>query len=143
MARIGLIIVGTFAVIMSGCASEEPLSPGKIDLADTAWVLEAYGEPGNLKPALPDNQPAISFDGENEVSGFTGCNWFGGDYATSPDGTIEFGMLHQTEMACGEPGVMEQEAAFMDALRLAQRYEYVDAQLHISGEGGALVFLRG
>ncbi len=37
---------------------------------------------------------------------------------------------------------MGQEAAFMDALRFAQRYDYVNAQLHISGGGGLLVFSR-
>ncbi len=140
--RISIVAVGTLALTIAGCANGEPAPPGRIDLADTSWVLEAYGEPGNLTSALPDHQPTIAF-GEDNVSGFTGCNVYGGDYVSSRDGTIEFGMLIQTEMACPEPGVMEQEAAFMNALRLAQQYEYVDAQLQISGDGGLLVFTRG
>lgn len=141
IARIGLLAIGALMLTVAGCTSEDPSPPDQIDLTDTEWVLDAYGDPGNLTAALPGHQPTISF-GDDNVSGFTGCNVYGGDYASSMDGTIEFGMLIQTEMACPEPGVMEQEAAFMDALRLAQRYEYTDAQLHITGDGGLLVLSR-
>ncbi len=133
--QVGLLITVASLLVVSGCARED-----RSPLAGTEWVLEEYGEPGNLISALPDHTPTISFDDDTEVTGFTGCNWYGGTYTAAADGTLEFGMMHQTEIACLEPGVMEQETDFMNALRLAQGYEHVNAQLHISGDGQLLVF---
>ncbi len=139
--KFGLLVTVASLLTVAGCAPQIPDPPtppyGQPPIVDTSWVLEAYGEPGNLTAALPDHQPTISF-GEDNVSGFTGCNVYGGDYISSRDGTIEFGMLIQTEIACLEPGVMEQEAAFMDALRLAEKYEFVNGNLHVSGGGWLL-----
>ncbi len=133
--QVGLLITVASVLVVAGCAPEDDRSP----LADTERVLEEYGEPGNLTSALPDQRPTISFDDDTEVTGFTGCNWYGGTYTAAVDGTLEFGLMHQTEIAC-EPDVMEQETDFMNALRLAQEYEHVNAQLHISGGGKLLVF---
>ncbi len=145
--RIGLPAVMAALLVIAACSPRVPgipqPPPGQPPLADTSWVLEAYGEPGNLSAVLPGTEVTIAFDGHTEVVGLAGCNSYGGTYTSSLDGTLEFGELIQTEMYCLEPGVMDQEVAFMDALRFAQQYEYVNAQLHITGGGGLLVFSRG
>ncbi len=139
----------TAVAILLAAAACVPRTPGVPDppaiqppLADTSWVLEQYGEPENLSPVLPNTELTVSFDGATEVTGLAGCNSYGGTYTSAVDGTLEFGMLHQTEMYCELPGVMEQEQAFMGALHLADRYQYVDGYLHISGGGKLLVFSR-
>ncbi len=143
---IGLLATMAALVTIAGCSPGMPgipqPPPGQPPLADTSWVLEAYGDPGDLSAVLPGTEVTITFDGHTEAAGVAGCNSYGGTYTSSLDGALEFEELIQTEMYCLEPGVMDQEAAFMEALRFAQQYEYVNAQLHITGGGGLLVFSR-
>ncbi len=142
--QIGLLAAVASLLAVAGCAPQIPdpptPPPGQPPIADTSWVLEAYGEPGNLTPVLPDTEVTLVFDGHDEVTGLTGCNAYGGTYASELDGTLEFGQLHQTEIYCEPPGVMDQEQSFMEALRLAEEYEFVNEYLHVSG-GGALLVL--
>ncbi len=135
MLQVGLLTAVTTLLAVTGCAPEEDRLP----LVGTEWALEEYGEAGNLVPALPDHTPTISFDDDTEVTGFTGCNWYGGTYTATADGALEFGLMHQTEIAC-EPHVMGQETDFMNIIRLAEEYELSNAQLHVSGDGRLLVF---
>ncbi len=141
--RIGLLATVGLLLVVTGCAPrvpDMPIPPAQPSLTDTSWILEEYGEPESLSPVIPDTQVTLSFDGTEEVTGFTGCNSYGGTYTSEPDGTLVFGEMHQTTILCEEPGVMDQEEAFMEALRLAEEYEVVDGYLYISGAGGLLVF---
>lgn len=69
--------------------------------------------------------PTLSFGADGRASGDGSCNHFGGTYEAK-DGKLTFGALSSTMMACLEPGVMEQETAYLNALTRVVRY-------HISG----------
>ena len=138
--RVGLLLTLTALSALAGCAPGGPdLQPA---LNDTAWVLYELGQPGNLRPALEQRGVMLTFSGDTRASGNAGCNGWGASCSISRSGAIAFTEIVHTEMYCMEPGIMEQEQFFLDALLGAERYEIVDGTLHITGSNGTLVFSR-
>jgi heat shock protein HslJ len=145
-ARVVLLTILAALVAVTGCAPQVPgtptLPPIQPPLADTSWSLESWGRPGDMQAALPNTEVSLIFAGDSEVSGSAGCNVYGGTYTSSLGGTVSFLDLVQTEMYCLDPGVMDQEVYFMDTLRFAEQYAYVEGALHISGDGRLLILSR-
>ena len=110
-------------------------------LKDSSWRLESYGTPGTLKNSIPGKVPTIEF-AVGELSGSAGCNSYFGSYTYDTDGTLAVSQLGNTEMACMEAGVMEQEQSFLETLRLAESYRVVQGKLRIVGGEKLLVFGR-
>jgi len=123
----------------TGCFPHMPVTPDvQPSLENTAWVLQSLGQPGNLTPALENIEVTLVFSGDSQAGGNGGCNAYGGSYQSDTDGSLSFTDLFHTEMYCMEPGVMDQEQLFLDALLAAERYEVVDGTLHITGDGMVL-----
>ena len=81
----------------------------------------------------------LSF-GDGRVSGRGGCNLYSGP-AEIGDGTLKFGPMISTKMACLENGLMQQEAAYLKALQSARSYAVgPDGKLNITTAGGAIVY---
>jgi heat shock protein HslJ len=81
----------------------------------------------------------------DQASGTSGCNQYGGSYAVD-GGSITFGPMAVTEMACPDPQ-MSVEAAYLSALTAATTWAIpadtaVGTELTISGPDSArkLVF---
>ena len=105
---------------VQGCGGETQ------DLLAGSWtVVEVNGAlvmPGTemtmtFEPeaAPAPETPGAFVPGTGRVSGKSGCNSYGAGYTLSGEG-VSFGDAVSTEMAC-EPDLMEQEQAFLDALR--------------------------
>jgi heat shock protein HslJ len=103
-------------------------------LQDTQWVLVTLGG----EPPLSDTAPSADFS-TDEISGSTGCNTYFGAYTV--DGSeITIGDVASTEMWCTEPdGVMDQEQAFLAALRSATGYRLSGAQLELLDPTGRMI----
>ncbi len=130
-----LVTIATLCV--AGCSAA---SAGQPSLENTGWVLQEYGEPGDLEPVLESGLPTMLFKAEGEVRGSAGCNTYSGSYTYSTDGQLSIREVGATEAYCEEEGVMEQEEAFLEALRIAEQYEMVDERImHITGGGKLLV----
>lgn len=128
---------------ITGCSPQAPGTPNlQLSLDDTAWVLRFLGEPGNLSPALDTTEVTLVFSGDSQAGGNGGCNAYGGSYQSDTDGSLSFADLFHTEMYCTEPGVMDQEQLFLEALQGAAQYEVVDDTLRISGDGVLLELSR-
>jgi heat shock protein HslJ len=142
----GLLALLAALLLAAGCAPQMPGAPQppsvQPPLDGTEWALESLGGPDNLKPALANREVTLSLTSDAEVSGNAGCNSYGGSYECGVDGTLRFTDLLHTEMYCIEPGVMDQEQEFLDALATAEQYEIVDGKLRISGGGKLLVLSR-
>jgi len=151
--RVAILLVCVTLMATVGCipglpdipglpGGEEPEEP-EIEpaLKGTSWVLEAYGEPGNLTPALAGTDVTLEFLAI-ELNGNAGCNSYFGSYTSKTDGSLEVNDLANTEMACMEPGVMNQETEYLTTLRQAENYVVVGATLRIIGGGRLLVLAR-
>ncbi len=106
-----------------------------LTLAVTTLILCACGETPVKPQALEqqqwqsagdDNERPITlqFDAqEKRVSGFSGCNRFGGSY-TLDHNQLSFGPLISTKMACAENDRNMTEQTFLEALSHVDSYLY-------------------
>jgi heat shock protein HslJ len=115
------------AVIVSACA------PGisNQSLNDTTWSLVSYGSATTPTPASPDIETTLTFDADGKVSGNMGCNSFSGTFELNGD-KIEFSPLMSTLMACEDPG-MSQEAAAFNVLRETVTASFDGSNLTLTG----------
>jgi len=112
------------------------------NLEDTVWVLQSYGEPGNLKDIITDTEITAEFvSSEGTVKGSAGCNSYFGSYELEGSQLSIPGPIGATEMYCAEPeGVMEQEQEYLATLQLAESYEINNDKLTIHCGNQVLIF---
>ncbi len=111
-------------------------------IEDTDWVLQSYGEFGNLKDVLTDTRITAEFvSSEGTVEGSAGCNSYSGSYEVKDSQLSIPGPIAATEMYCMEPeGVMEQERQYLEILQAAKSYSVEDGELQINCGGQVLVY---
>ncbi|MBO8091719.1 MAG: META domain-containing protein [Prosthecochloris sp.] len=107
------IMVRKFGRFLPGESCGE-LADRSVSLEGTFWrVLSIRGYNGSLEGAAGKPYVRMKSD-DGSVSGFAGCNRFGGSYVS--DGQdLMFSRLVTSRMAC-PAGAMELERAFLDAL---------------------------
>jgi len=105
-------------------------------LAETVWVLKAYGDPNNLTLSEPGVVTTAVFSTDGNLNGNTGCNNYTASYEIQ-ENQISFGLPATNLMAC-EKG-MEQEQAFMQLLETAQNYRLGVKALEITSADGTKV----
>ena len=132
-------------LILAACAAQpggNQTTPEAERLANTNWSLVSYGPPESPIEVLPGTSVTLEFDAEGRAGGSGGCNSYGGDYEVE-NGSISFGEIVSTLMACTDPGVGEQESQFLGALQTASTYEVSGDQLTITYvDGQVLNFSR-
>ena len=124
-----LTILLALVLSLAACSETEAIPSG-------TWNLVSL----NGSTLLPDTQLTIEFTDE-QVSGFSGCNTFGGTY-TLRGSDLEFAELVTTLMACADTEAMTQESAYFAALQAVASIEFNETTLTLSGEGVELVFTR-
>jgi heat shock protein HslJ len=105
------------------------------------WQLVRYGPADNPTPVLEGTTVTLNFEADGQLNGLAGCNQYSGSYELDDRGSITISPLVSTRMACMEDGVMEQEAAFLQALESAHSLSLVANPLLITYEGGELLFV--
>lgn len=151
MTFIALLAIGMLYLV-AGCGNTagtqsggitEPTSPttgAAEEPTGTTWVLTSYGPSDQPRMAHTD-APATALFGGGTVRGSTGCNEYSADYTVAAQ-SFTVGQLVQTERACVDNSIMEQEAAFTAALQSAQTIAIDGDTLTISYDGGILRFAR-
>jgi heat shock protein HslJ len=100
------------------------------NLAGTEWQLEDLAG----TPALPNARPTLAFPEQGKTAGNASCNRFAGS-AEIGNGTIKFGALASTRMACVDDKVSAQEANYLKALGAVTRFELRGNELLIYCDG--------
>jgi len=120
--------VSLASLLAAGCAETTQTS----DLEDIKWVLESYGEQGNLTPVIEGTRVTATFESdEGQVRGSAGCNSYFGGYEV--DDKLSITALAHTEMYCMDPeGVMDQETEYLKILQTAESYRVQDGKLKIN-----------
>jgi heat shock protein HslJ len=119
----------------AGCTSSGSGGDVSGELTRQDWVAQTI----NGQPVIGYGRVTLSF-AEGRVSGRSGCNQYSGPVEIGP-GTLSIGNLISTKMACAEPGLMQQESAYLSALRSAQRYRFgPDGVLIIATASGYLIY---
>jgi heat shock protein HslJ len=133
VAVLSLSLIG----LIAGCAGKEspaPKAPEKgqvaVPLADplaplvgTQWVLvDISGAAANAA------KTTLKFGAASKVSGSGGCNDYNGGVRLQ-SGTVMFGPIQTTRMACAPP-IMQQETRYFDVLVGARGVELDGASLY-------------
>ena len=109
-------------------------------LENTTWKLQSYGQPGNLKSALPDTEVTALFDSaKGRVAGSAGVNTYGGGYELKDNKLAIPGPLASTRMAGPQP-LMDQETEFLKLFQVAESYQIKDGQLQVNCGQQVLIF---
>lgn len=140
-----LALAATF-LLLGACSQplpQESVADGSI--VGTEWRVVAYasGDQGTAS-VIGNTQMSARFGDDGRVTGNAGCNQFFADYALS-DAALTVGPAGATSMFCAEPeGLMEQEAAYLGALRSATTLRRNGDALELRSTDGALavVFTR-
>jgi len=111
-----------------GCMA--PAEKNREALVGPVWVAEDIGGRG----VIDFLQSSIAFTETGEVTGSGGCNAFRGRY-TRDGSALTIGPLAGTRKAC-PPAVMNQEAAFHEALGRVRGYRFANGLLYLLDAGG-------
>lgn len=109
-------------------------------LTGTTWVLTYYHNGAEaLVSSLAQTQITLVFGEDGQVSGSAGCNTYQAPYQV--EGThLTVGAPATTRMLCAEPaGIMEQEAAYLQALTRAATYTIIGDELTLFDREGMRV----
>jgi len=124
-------------VFLFGC------SPVAIDLKGTEWELTSL----HGKNLIESTVITLVF-ADNYLGGELGCNGYGGSpdggrYRVTGDGTFALDLpLAVSLQLCNEPeGIMEQEVAYIEALKNATHYLITDNRLEIENEAGEIILI--
>lgn len=114
--------------------------PEGSSLSGTSWVLESSGSADNQTAVLPNTELTLNFD-YTQINGHAGCNSYFADATINEDGSLTFGLMGSTLMACLDNDVMQQESDFLAALAQATRYTVAGNQLTLHVPDGSLTFI--
>lgn len=85
----------------------------------------------NEAELLSGSTITVTFNNDGTLNGSGGCNSYNGRY-TANNGQITISELTQTNIMCPDPlGLMDQEAAYLLALRAATSFEFVGFSLQL------------
>jgi len=122
-------------VILQKVGPQETLT-----LEDRIWMLESYGDRGNLKKLIEDTEITLEFkSAEGQFSGSAGCNRYFGSYGMEGGNLSIPGPIGATEMSCGEE-IDKQEREYLSTLQAARFYNIEDGRLTIICGAQFLVF---
>lgn len=127
-----LVAFGGIFLVLQGCAA----STTPVGLTSHSWTLTRLVVDGKEQPLAQGRSLTLRFqERDHTISGFSGCNSYGGSYTISGD-SLHFDHMRITLMACAEANVMELEAAYMRAFDRVGSYHLDGATLALSGDGG-------
>jgi len=119
------------ALLAAACSSNGDDMP-----TDHSWMLTGIAGPDGTM-TTPLTIPTLTFE-DGSASGNASCNQYFGPYEL--DGSsLTFGPLASTQMFCGEPGVMDQEAAYLATLASVDTWSIDDEVLTLSSGDAALL----
>jgi heat shock protein HslJ len=117
---------------------ERVVPPPPAALEGTLWQLEAFGTAEAVSSLLANTVINAAFK-DGGLSGYGGCNNFGGSYTLN--GTaLQIGELIATEMWCTPDEVSHQEQSFTAALLKVTSFTIEGNQLTLTHPGGTLIF---
>jgi heat shock protein HslJ len=135
ISRFLLLGISLIVVLAAACTS----TATNQNLTGTKWKLAALN---GKAPVTSDNSVILNFDPNNQISGNSGCNSYGGDY-TASGSALSFSKVFSTLMACADQSVNDQEAAFHQALSKVATFEISNGQLNLKDASGTVLLTFG
>jgi len=127
------IVLGVILLVLVFLTYWEP--PQRDALDDSIWQVTDL----NREPLIEETTLTIRFH-NGKVNGSSGCNRFTGRYKIQEE-ILSITIREATTDNCLNPGIMDQERAFMRYLQNASGFQLEGQELTIfTGTGGKVVF---
>jgi heat shock protein HslJ len=143
--RGAVALVSLSLLVLPACADEGGGGSGGASTDPDALVGVVWRLDDPSIAALADDVPdtaVVSLEfADGSVSGRSACNSYFGDYTADDDGSMSFGALGGTEMACEEP-LMALEAAYLSALGEVTGFSLDGGALTLRGGEAPLTFFE-
>jgi len=110
--------------------------PAQEPLVGTNWTLESFHAADAVSSVLAGTSITAVFGPEGSVSGSAGCNRYFASY-TMTETSLSIGTAGSTKMACGTPGVMQQESTYLSLLSQAKTYTIKGDKLTLADAKGS------
>ena len=123
------LLAALLAGVAGASCAAAPAKPAA-DLLKTEWLLEDLAGKGVLDRA----RATLAFPEAGQAAGNGSCNRFFGPVAIQGD-KITFGQMASTRMACLSAALNNQESAYLDALKNAERFSREGPYLLIYTKG--------
>jgi heat shock protein HslJ len=122
---------------------KEGTAVSPLPFAGMYWELVTYqGSAGSMIGVNPHTTVTALFGADGNITGSAGCNSYTGSYTHSGQNRISIGPLATTQMYCGDPGVMDQETAYLANLQAAASYEMTtDGKLQLMDATGTPILV--
>jgi heat shock protein HslJ len=135
-----VLVLGS--LVLGGCGARQ--SDAVQELVGTEWMLTSLNGEGPIE----DTEISLYFEPEF-LGGKMTCNGYGGTpdcgkYSAGANGVLRWPecCFCVTVQLCSEPpGVMEQEAAYIEALRSVSTYRVVDSRLELDNAAGETILI--
>jgi heat shock protein HslJ len=128
-----ILISASLIVLVAACTA----APAAQNLTSTQWKLTTLN---GKAPVTTNKSLTLNFDSNDQVSGHSGCNSYGGDY-TANGNALSFSKVFSTLMACPGEGIDEQESAFHQALSQVTTFEISNGQLNLKNANGSVLLV--
>ena len=120
-------------LVLSACQTQTQTQ----SLSGSTWSLILL----NGHSLVPGSHIEIQFD-RDTLSGFSGCNSYGGSYQAGGNHLLAVDEIASTAMACLTPeGINEQEGEYLQALQKASTFLVSGNHLEISDSNGNLLLV--
>jgi heat shock protein HslJ len=111
---------------------------GISDIAGTSWQVTGVNNgSGVVETTALTSKLNAAFDANGSFSGAGGCNRVAGAYRTTGADGLTIGPLLSTQMACSEPGLMDLDTQYANALEKVARYEIRGSVLIMRDNSGS------
>lgn len=126
MKRLALVL------LLASCTTPPAVPPVApvVKLPNTEWLLTSM----RGKPLIEGTRITLQFD-EKGAGGYSGCNWYGGDYTLSGS-KLTFGLVSATARGCMQRGVGRQESDYHAILRNLGDFKVDDDRLVMHDPSG-------
>lgn len=108
------------------------------ELANTSWHATGINNgKGGVVSLVAGSSVTVQFGSEGQASGWASCNRWSAGYTVARS-SVKFGQAAVTRKMCAEPGVMEQEQNFLQALASVSDARVEGDRLELRTGQGAL-----
>lgn len=109
-----------------------------LKLGGTNWTATSFASKGAVTALIAGSKASLHFGADGTLSGSAGCNSYTGRYEVAGNQVKFPTAFASTRMMCANPGVMEQEQAFLKALSASSTGHIDGKKLELRDAGGAL-----
>lgn len=138
-----IFLVMVLTAVLAACGPQEMAQPLATDtpasaplriLDDTEWVLTSL----NGNSPVEGSVVTLAFHPGSYMDGAAGCNSYGVDYLASGN-RFQVPEIHRTRDTCEAPDIMQQEAAFFEALANVAAYRATEERLEFDNAQGRTI----